>query len=71
LLFQVTEISAEALPRYTLPRPHAVRYLSCSRAKQLKEKLRAEDAAGCRADRSADQEAAHAGVISVTFQGTT
>jgi hypothetical protein len=38
---------------------------------QLKEKLRAEDAAGYRADRSADQEAAHAGVISVTFQGTT
>ena len=37
-----------------------------SRAKQLEKKLRAEDAASDRADRSADQKAAHAGVIAVT-----
>ena len=32
----------------------------------LEEKLRADDAARNRADRSADEEAAHAGVIAVT-----
>lgn len=48
-------------------RPHrAWRYLSGRPAKQLKKELRAGDAAGHRADRSADQEAAHARVIAVT-----
>ena len=34
-------------------------------AKQLEEELRADDAAGHRSDRSADQEAAHAGIVAV------
>ncbi len=38
----------------------------CSRAEQLKKKLRAQDGSGGRADRSAEQEAAHPGVIAVT-----
>ena len=39
---------------------------SGNRAKQLKEELAADDATGHRSDRSADQEAAHAGIVAVT-----
>ena len=49
--------------RPTLKRVNA--YAS-SRAKQLEKERRAQNAASRRADRSADQEAAHAWVIAVT-----
>ena len=42
------------------------RHLNRTRANQLEEELRAQDPASHRADRSADQEAAHAGIIAVT-----